>query len=91
MASGKWMEYRRTIMKVYGYENDSEDLIELGEVSIMASISEVKNLLNYLENVINEHSKVVGQKEMHHSHLRDWDENWESGQPDIVIVTNEDE
>lgn len=77
-------------MKVYGHQKDSEDLIELNEISILSDIDELKNLLNYLQEVIQQHSKVVGETELCHSHLRDWDENWESGQPDIVIVTQND-
>lgn len=78
-------------MKIYGYKKDNEDLIELSEISIMSNISELKNLLNYLQDVIQEHSTVVREAELCHSHLRDWCERWKDGQPDIIIVTECDD
>lgn len=74
-------------MKVYGYQKNGEDLIELEEVSIMSNINELKNLLNYLQDVVQQHTEVVSKTELCHSHLRDWDNNWKLGQPDIIIVT----
>ncbi|QSX06712.1 hypothetical protein JYG23_04470 [Sedimentibacter sp. zth1] len=77
-------------MKIYGYEKNNEDMIELNEISIMSNINELKNLVSFLQNVVESHSNVVGETEMCHSHLRDWDENWDISQPDIIIATKFD-
>lgn len=77
-------------MKIYGYQKEVEDLIELEEVSIMSDINELKNLINYLQDIVQQHTQVVGKTQLLHSHLQDWDNNWKSGQPDIIIVTQPD-
>ncbi|WP_430885861.1 hypothetical protein [Fusibacter sp. JL216-2] len=74
-------------MKVYGYQKNSDDLIELNEVSIMGDIEELEKLVNYFKHVLDEHGKVSDDTEMCHSHIRDWDDKWDDNQPDIIVVT----
>ncbi len=74
-------------MKIYGYEKDNDNMIELNEVSIMSSISEMEQFIEFLKFAVESHSSVENSSELCHSHLRDWDENWINGQPDVIVVT----
>jgi hypothetical protein len=75
-------------MKLYGYRDNDEDIIELKEVSIVTSVSELKKLIKFIESTIESHNSVNNSSELCHSHLRDWDNEWQKDQPDIIIVTN---
>lgn len=77
-------------MKLYGYEKNSEDMIELNEISIISSIKEMKKLVEFLEHTIECHSSLENSGEACHTHFRDWDSEWQSDQADLVIVTEFD-
>jgi hypothetical protein len=74
-------------MKVFGYQYDSEDLIELQEVSILGSIRELDKMIKFLQEVKEQHSKVSDEVELCHSHFRDWDTEWKEGTTDIIVIT----
>lgn len=74
-------------MKVFGYQKDSENLIELKEVSFQTNIKELDKIIRFLQQVKEDHSKINGEVELCHSHFRDWDVEWRSGSTDIIIVT----
>lgn len=74
-------------MKVYGYQYESEDLIELQEVSFQGDITELDKLIKFLQLVKEQHSKVIGEMEYCHSHYRDWDTKWNNETADIIVVT----
>lgn len=75
-------------MKVFGCQFDGEDLIELQEVSFQLNIRELDKLINFLQQVKEQHSKVIGEVEMCHSHFRDWDTEWNDGTVDVIVVTS---
>lgn len=74
-------------MKVFGYQKESELLSELREVSFKCTIEELEKLIDFLEQAKVEHSRVEGKTDLCHSHLRDWDETWEKGNPDVIVVS----
>jgi hypothetical protein len=74
-------------MKIFGYEKEGTELIELTEVSIASSIDELEKLIGFLKSTAESHRLVENKTEMCHSHLRDWDESWNSEHPDVVVVT----
>jgi hypothetical protein len=74
-------------VKVFGYQYDCEDLIELQEVSFQGNIRELDKLIKFLQQVKEQHSKVSGEVELCHSHFRDWDTEWNDGTADIIVVT----
>lgn len=74
-------------MKVFGYQYESEDLIELQEVSFQGDIIELDKLIKFLQQVKEQHSKVIAEMELCHSHFRDWDTEWNAGTADIIVVT----
>lgn len=74
-------------MKIYGYQENGDVLLSLEEVSLQCTIEELEKIIGFLMNVKEEHAAVYGKTDMCHSHLRDWDSAWHSGEPDIVIVT----
>ncbi len=74
-------------MKVFGYQKESEELIELEEVSIQSDIGGLDKIIKFLQEVKEQHSKVIGEVELCHSHFRDWDVDWKFGSPDIIVVT----
>jgi hypothetical protein len=75
-------------MKVYGYINNSSDLLELQEVSFQSNIQELDKLINFLQVVKEQHSNEIGKTDMCHTHFRDWDDEWQTGTTDIIIVTS---
>ncbi|MEA4847373.1 MAG: hypothetical protein VB106_09105 [Clostridiaceae bacterium] len=74
-------------MKVFGYQKDSEELIELQEVSFQFDIDGLDKIIKFLQDVKEQHGKVIGEVELCHSHFRDWDIDWKVGTTDIIIVT----
>ncbi len=74
-------------MKVFGYQKDSEELIELEEVSFQSDIGGLDKIIKFLQEVKEQHSKVIGEVELCHSHFRDWDVDWKAGSTDIIVVT----
>lgn len=75
-------------MKAYGYKKDDEELIELQEVSLQCSLEELDKIIEFLINVKKIHSSVSGETKLCHSHLRDWDKDWNNGEMDFIVVTN---
>ncbi|SMD16455.1 hypothetical protein [Sporomusa malonica] len=74
-------------MKVFGYQKDSEILIELQEVTFQSDIKELDKIIKFLLNVKEQHSKVTVKEELCHSHFRDWDIEWQANSTDIIVVT----
>lgn len=83
----EWMESGELVMKVFGYQKNSEDLIELQEVSFQSDIGELDKIIRFLQEVKVQHSKVIVEVELCHSHFRDWDVDWKAGSTDIIVVT----
>ena len=74
-------------MKAFGYQKDSDELIELEEVSFQSDIEGLDKLIKFLQEVKEQHMKVIGESELCHSHFRDWDDDWKSDSTDIIVVT----
>lgn len=74
-------------MRVFGYQKDSENLIELQEVSLQSDIKELDKIIGFLQEVKEQHSKEIEKEELCHSHLRDWDGEWKADSTDIIVVT----
>ena len=52
-------------MKFYGYEKDNERLMKLSEVTFDGTLEELEDLINFLKNVQEEHTKVVKKKRIY--------------------------
>lgn len=78
-------------MKVFGYQKNSEILLELEEMSLQCNIIELERVISFLSDVKDKHSNVKDNTNMCHSHFRDWDQSWEKGNPDIIVVTKFDD
>lgn len=76
-------------MKIYGYEKDGVDLLELKEASILCKVEEIQKIIDFLQNVKKELEDARETTEMYHSHYRDWDKEWEKGAPDLIVVTED--
>ena len=74
-------------MRVFGYQQNSEDLLQLEEISIECSIEELEKLIEFLNEVKTKHNAVKNQTDMCHSHYRDWKSDWNNKEPDIIMVT----
>ena len=74
-------------MKAYGYINDSdaETPSRLSEVSILATLDELQDLIDFLKKVKEEHSQVKTKNIFNHSHLKDWKSDYRD--MDLIIVT----
>lgn len=75
-------------MKVFGYKKASKDLMELKEVSFQCNIIELDKIIEFLQHIKHEHSKVGLKSEICHSHFRDWNDKWTQDSTDIIVVTN---
>ena len=74
-------------MKAFGYQKDSEELLELCDVSIYASIGEIEKIIQFLQEIKIQHSEVVNGTDICHTHFRDWDIEWDESSPDIIVAT----
>ena len=74
-------------MKFYGYEKDNERLMKLSEVTFDGTLEELEDLINFLKNVQEEHTKVVKKTDICHSHFRDWSDKWNKEDSDFIVVT----
>jgi hypothetical protein len=76
-------------MRAFGYtkgENESEEPIELREVSMLCSIDDLRRLQAFLEKVITERSADNSlDKGPWHDHFRDRDERWTDDEADFMI------
>lgn len=82
------MESGEIVLRVFGYQKDSEELIELQEVSFQSDIEGLDKIIKFLHEVKEQHSKVIDEVEQCHSHFRDWDIDWKVGSTDIIVVTS---
>ena len=75
------------MIKIFGYEQDSEKLLKLEEMSIECSISELEEIIQFLQVVKTSHEKAIDETEMCTSHYRDWSTTWDRKSADIIVVT----
>ena len=75
-------------MKIFGYQNDNDELLKLQEVSLQCTIEELESIIDFLIETKKEHESVRGRTDICHSHLRDWDKLWKKDDPDFIVVTN---
>jgi len=75
------------MIKAFGYEKGSENLLALEEITIQCNIQELEDIIKFLKITKEEHEKAVDETEMCHSHFRDWCKKWTRKSSDIVIVT----
>lgn len=73
-------------MKLYGYEKNNDNILELSEITVVSSVTELRKLVNFLEDTITESEKFVVNSDMSHFHLSDWDKEWDRNNPEIIIV-----
>jgi hypothetical protein len=73
-------------MQVFGYKKDSEELMELGEVTFLSNIEELEKLIRFFQETKAQHSKAAKEIESFHSHFRDWDTAWQEGSADIIVA-----
>ena len=74
-------------MRIFGYQKDSDKLLNLNEMTIQCDVNELDRIIVFLNEVKTKHSTVSEKTDMCHSHLRDIDLQWKNGDPDIIVVT----
>lgn len=77
-------------MKIFGYSNsDDDNLMRMAEVSIQCTAEEVDKLIEFFKYAKSLHSiPHESAVRNYHSHLRDWDKNWNKDGGDIILVFN---
>ena len=75
-------------MKIYGYQKDDDTLLKLEEMSLQCTIMEMEKIIVFLKKVKMEHERVSAGENICHSNWRDLDPTWTEGEPDIIIVTS---
>lgn len=80
---------RKAAMRAFGYtkgDNESEEPIELREVTMRCSVDDLRRLRAFLEKVITERSAGGSlDKCPGHEHFRDRDESWTKDEADFVV------
>ena len=61
--------------------------MKLSEVTFDGTLEELEDLINFLKNVQEEHTKVVKKTDICHSHFRDWSDKWNKEDSDFIVVT----
>lgn len=74
-------------MRIFGYEEGKDILLRMDEVSFECNLNELKRLICFLQDTYDEHYSARLKTDICHSHLRDWDKMWNTGEPDVVVVT----
>lgn len=74
-------------MKFFGYKKGNDVLLQLVEVSLECTMSEMQDIIDFLNNAKKEHELIKGKTDMCHSHLRDFSSKWKKGAPDFIVVT----
>ncbi len=87
MVDKKWLEDKGIVMKIYGYQRNHDELLDMQEVSFQCSLEEIEKIIQFLNKVRDEHGKVKDRTKICHSHLRDYDADWEKD-TDLIIVTS---
>lgn len=70
-------------MKVYGYATDNDDLISLDEITLQASVVELKEVVAFLKNTIDlmeKHKENFG-----HEHFSDYNKKLSKLGVEIII------
>lgn len=75
-------------MKIFGYERDQNDLLELEEISFKISPNEVAHLIDFFKET---HQKMVEyERDFGHEHFKDWLRETQKSVENIdVIVVGE--
>ena len=68
MVGETWVEGELILMKIYGYKKESDDFIELKEVSIECSIDTLDKVIDFLKQTRKLHNSVKDKTEICHSH-----------------------
>ena len=88
----KWMkdDERKEKMRLFGYEKDGEDCLELKEATILCSIDEIDSLIQFLEQTRMEFNTVDknAYDGVCHNHYRDYIDKWSDQCSDIIIYTD---
>jgi len=74
-------------MKAFGYvdNSDAETPSSLSEVTLLVTLDEIQDLIDFLKDVKEEHSKVNTRGVVNHSHLKDWKSVYK--ETDLIIAT----
>ena len=72
-------------MKIYSYQEEKEEYLDLKEISLVASADELKQVVKLLEKAIKMKESKGGED---HIHLQDIWEEWSDELPDIVVTTD---
>lgn len=74
-------------MKIFGYECNNDEVLELTEGTIECTIEELDKIIIFMQTTKEEFSKVDNYEGVCHSHYRDWDKEWCNSSSDLIILT----
>ena len=87
MVKGTWVG-GEIVLKAYGYIGNSEEMVELKELTIKCDIDEIDKMISFLKITKQRHEYFADSGEVAHTHYRDWDKEWESEELDVIITTD---
>jgi len=69
-------------MNIYGYKKESDELLELSEISLECSIEELDSIIDFLKYA--KDLKIKNKDKYGHEHFKDWAK--EEKLVDIIIL-----
>ena len=70
-------------MKIYSYQEESEEFLNLQEISFVAKSEELSEVVRFLQKAIE--LQKSGKSDEDHIHLKDEWYGWNDSYPDIVV------
>lgn len=77
-------------MKIFGRTEKGTESLALKEVVMECSVEEIGRLLSFFEMVKERHDYYADISDECHTHFRDWEKEWETSDPDLIIVTTQE-
>lgn len=70
-------------MKIYSYQKEEDDFLDLQEISFVAKPENLSEVVKFLQKAIE--LQKSGESDEDHIHLQDVWDDWNDSYPDIVI------
>ena len=61
-------------------------MLDLEEVSLQCTLEEINKMIKFLMEARKQHTKILRKIDICHSHLKNGDDGWRNGDPDLIVV-----
>ncbi|TBL39464.1 hypothetical protein EYZ01_10695 [Hafnia alvei] len=71
-------------MKIYGYESKDSELFSLEELTLQATVNELKELIDFIKHTVS--LMEIYKENFNHEHFNDFKMKSSPDGPDIIII-----